>query len=66
MFNDGLMEQGINAKLYMQAANLPDVNLLDLGFFRATQSINDAAPKNKEGLIELVSVRRRSAGLCSD
>ena len=32
MFNDALMEQGINAKLYMQAANSPDVILLDLGF----------------------------------
>ena len=27
-FNDALMEQNINAVLYMQAANSPDVNLL--------------------------------------
>ena len=55
IFNDALMEKGINAKPYMQAANPPDVNLLDLGFFRAIQSFNDATPKNKEELIELVS-----------
>ena len=54
-FNNALMEQNINAVLYMQAANSPDVNLLDLGFFGAIQSFNDAAPKNEEDLIELVS-----------
>ena len=55
-FNDTLTEKGINAKLYMQAANLPDINLLDLGFFfRAIQSFNDATPKNDEELIESVS-----------
>ena len=32
VFKDALMEKGINAKLYMQAAISPDVNLLDLGF----------------------------------
>ena len=31
-FNDALREQSINAKLYMQAANSPDLNLVDLGF----------------------------------
>ena len=50
-----LMEQGINAKLYMQAANSPDVNLLDLGLFRAIQSFNNTAPKNEEELIQPVS-----------
>ena len=35
-------------------ANSPDVNLLDLGFFRAIQSFNDAAPKNEEELIQSV------------
>ena len=55
-FNDTLMEKGVNEKLYKQAANSPDVNLLDLGFFRAIQSFNDTALKNKEELIELVSV----------
>ena len=44
-FNDALMDNDIDAKLYMQAANSPDVNLLDLGFLRAIQSLNDAAPK---------------------
>ena len=47
MFNDALNEKGINAELYMQAANSPDVNLLDLGFSRAIQSFNDAAQKTK-------------------
>ena len=46
-FNDALMEQGINAELYTQAANSPDVYLLGLGFFRAIQSFNNAAPKMK-------------------
>ena len=33
-FNDVLAEQDINVELYTQVANSPDVNLLDLGFFR--------------------------------
>ena len=45
LFNDALVNNGINATLYAQAVNSPDVNLLDLGFFRAIQSFNDAAPK---------------------
>ena len=32
-FNDALAEQDINAELYTQAENSPDVSLLDLGFF---------------------------------
>ena len=56
LFNDALVEKGINATLYSQAVNSPDVNLLDLGFFRAIQSFNNAAPKNKDELIEVVSV----------
>ena len=55
LFNDALVDNGINATLYTQAANSPDVNLLDLGIFRAIQSVNDAAPKNKKELIEVVS-----------
>ena len=38
-FNNTLMEQDIDAKLYMQTPNSPDVNLLDLGLlepFRAS------------------------------
>ena len=48
VFKEGLMEKGIDAKLYTQAANSPDVNLLDLDFFRVIQSFNNAVPKNKE------------------
>ena len=54
-FNDAVTEKGINTKLYMQAANSPDANLLDLGFFRVIQSFNNTTPKNEEELIELVS-----------
>ena len=54
-FNDALEENGVNAELYTQSANSPDVNLLDLGFFRAIQSFNDAVPRNKEELIKAVS-----------
>ena len=52
-FNNALMEQDIDTELYMQTLNSPDVNLLDLGFFRAIQSFNDASLKNKEELIQL-------------
>ena len=31
VFKEALMEKGINSKLYTQAANSPDINLLDLG-----------------------------------
>ena len=41
-FKDTLAEQEINMELYTQVANSPDVNLLDLGFFWAIQSFNDA------------------------
>ena len=54
-FNNALMEQDINAKLYMQTPNSPDVNLLDLGFFRAIQSFNDALPKNEQELIQSIT-----------
>ena len=53
-FNNALVEQDIDAKLYMQTLNSPDVNLLDLGLFRAIQSFNDASPKNKAELIQSV------------
>ena len=55
LFNDPLEENRVNAELYMQSANPPDINLLDLGFFRAIQSFNDAALRNEEELIEAVS-----------
>ena len=53
-FNNALTEQEINTKLYTQMPNLPDVNLFDLGFFRAIQSFNDASPKNKAEFIQSV------------
>ena len=56
VFKEALMEMGINSKLKTQAANSPDVDLLDLGFFRVIQSFNDAALKNKVELIQAVSV----------
>ena len=51
---EALIDQNINSELYTQAANSPDVNLLDLGFFQAIQSFNDAVPKNKKQLIQSV------------
>ena len=45
-------KKGINTKLYTQAANSPDVNLLDLEFYRAIQSFNNAVQNNEEELIE--------------
>ena len=54
-FNNALMEQDINTKLYMQTLNSPDINLLDLGFFRAIQSFNNVLPKNEEELIQSVT-----------
>ena len=53
-FNNALMEQDMDTELYTQTPNSPDVNLLDLGFFRAIQSFNDALPKNEEELIQSV------------
>ena len=32
LFNDALVDNGINDTIYTQAVNSPDVNLLDLGF----------------------------------
>ena len=53
-FEQALQDLELEAGLYTQAANSPDVNLLDLGFFRAIESFNDVAPKNKEELIHSV------------
>ena len=53
-FKEALNAQEINAGLYTQAVNSPDINLLDLGFFEAIQSFNDAAPKNEEELTQSV------------
>ena len=54
LFNAALEDNGVNAELYTQSPNSPDVNLLDLRFFRARQSFNDAAPRNEEGSIKAV------------
>jgi hypothetical protein len=45
---------GLEATLYTQPANSPDVNVLDLGFFRAIQSANDEVSKDELQLIEHV------------
>ena len=50
LFNAALEENRVNAELYTQSANSPDVNLLDFGVFRAKQSFNDAVPRNEEEL----------------
>ena len=42
VFNEALLEMGINREFYTQAANSRDMNL---GFFRVIQSFNDAALK---------------------
>ena len=55
LFNDALEENRVNTELYTQSANSPDVNLLDLGFFRAILSFNDVVLRNEEELIEAVS-----------
>ena len=55
-FRQAIQDQELNAGLYTQAANSPDVNLLDLGFFQAIQSFNDAAPENEEELIQSVQL----------
>ena len=55
LFNDALEENRVNVELYTHSANSPDVNLLDLGFFRAIHSLNNAALRNEDELIEAVS-----------
>ena len=52
--NNALMEQEIDTKLYTQTLNSPVMNLLDLGFFQAIQSFNDASRKNEAKLIQSV------------
>lgn len=53
-FATAALEQGLDVRLYTQPANSPDLNLLDLGFFRAIQSFNDACPTTELQLIEAV------------
>ncbi|KAL7571444.1 hypothetical protein ACA910_019201 [Epithemia clementina (nom. ined.)] len=49
-----LSESGLNACLFTQPANSPDLNLCDLGFFRAIQSANDEAMTCESDLIQAV------------
>ena len=46
-FREAIQDQELNTGLYTQAANSPDVNLLDLGFFRAIQSFKDTKKRRR-------------------
>ena len=49
-------KQGLDLKIKRQPANSPDMNILDLGFFNAIQSIqNKHPPKNLDKLIAVVN-----------
>ena len=48
LFNDVLVENGINGTLYTQAANSPDVNLLDLGFLEPFKVSMTLLPRTKK------------------
>ena len=48
IFIDALVNNGINATLYTQAANSPDVNLLDLGFLEPSKVSMMLLPKIKK------------------
>ena len=48
LFNDVLVENGINATLHTQAVNSPDVNLLDLGFLEPFKVPMTLLPKMKK------------------
>ena len=53
-FKEAVDDIGLNLTVYTQSPNSPDTNILDLGFFRAIQSINDDCPTNEEELIKSV------------
>ena len=53
-FKEVVQQIGLNLTVFTQAPNSPDTNILDLGFFRAIQSFNDACPDNEEELIKSV------------
>ena len=53
-FKEAVQQIGLNLTMFTQAPNLPDTNILDLGFFRAIQSFNDDCPDNEEELIKSV------------
>ncbi|XP_074315560.1 uncharacterized protein LOC141651760 [Silene latifolia] len=45
-FLEAATSDGFNIKLTQQPANSPDLNILDLGFFRSIQSLQDEYPAN--------------------
>jgi hypothetical protein len=53
-FNQALQAAGLDVKVITQAANSPDVNVCDLGFFRAIQSANDKIAMEEGELIKNV------------
>ena len=53
-FKAAVQQIGLNLTVFTQSPNSPDTNILDLGFFRAIQSFNDAMPENEEELIKSV------------
>ena len=53
-FKEAVDEIGLNLTVFTQSPNLPDTNILDLGFFRAIQSFNDDCHANEEELIKSV------------
>ena len=53
-FKEAVDEIGLNLTVFTQSPNLPNTNILDLGFFRAIQSFNDDCPANEEELIKSV------------
>ena len=50
-FKEAVDKIGLNLTVYTQSPNLPDTNILDLGFFRAIQLFNADCPANEEELI---------------
>ena len=53
-FKEAVDEIGLNLTMFTQLPNLPDTNILDLGFFRAIQLFNNDCPANEEELIKSV------------
>ena len=53
-FKEVVDEISLNLTMFTQSPNLPDTNILDLGFFRAIQSFNDDCPANEDELIKSV------------
>lgn len=54
-FVEAARKDGFDIRLECQPPNIPDMNVLDLGFFRAIQSLqHEEAPTTIDGLIEAV------------